>query len=101
LVRAAEQLLGENPETFLFEQPFGITVVFGRTTPEVEGYGAIDPILEILTDVGVSRGVRQERREREVRTPKPASGTHSQSNRPTISRVWSPIDAEPLLQVGR
>jgi hypothetical protein len=35
------------------------------------------------------------------RTPEPASGTHSQSNRPTISRVWSPIDAEPLLQVGR
>jgi hypothetical protein len=43
-----------------------ITVVFGRTTPEVEGYGAIDPILEILTDVGVIRDVRQERWEREV-----------------------------------
>ncbi len=54
------------------EQPFGITVVFGIPPPDAGsgGYDAIDPILEILVDIGLIADARQARWQRQITDPK-------------------------------
>jgi hypothetical protein len=42
-----------DPQRIPLREPFGIRVVLGRTKPAFEGYGAIDPIIEVLVDVGM------------------------------------------------
>jgi hypothetical protein len=54
------------PTSFRCEFPFGITVVIGRTKPNYEGYDAIDPIVEVLVDVGMIADERLEDWEREL-----------------------------------
>jgi len=49
--------------------PFGITVVFGKTKPDFEGYYSIDPIIEVLVDVGMIEDERLEEWERELQDP--------------------------------
>jgi hypothetical protein len=46
-------LHGAIPSDIPLREPFGIRVVLGRTKPAFEGYGAIDPIIEVLVDVGM------------------------------------------------
>jgi hypothetical protein len=44
--------------------------VFGRTQPDFEGYGAIDPIIEVRVDVGMIEDERLEDWERELQDPR-------------------------------
>jgi hypothetical protein len=53
LARAAEELIANATETLPLRDPFGITVVFGKTKPDYENYDSIDPIIEVLADVGL------------------------------------------------
>jgi hypothetical protein len=53
LARAAEELMRRSPEAFPLREPLGITVVFGETKPTFATYDAIDPIIEVLVDVGL------------------------------------------------
>lgn len=50
-------------------EPLVITVVFGRTKPEFEGYGSIDPIIEVLTDLGIIADERLVDWQRELQDP--------------------------------
>ena len=69
LARAAEAIVGNDPDAFPMRKPFGITVVFGATRPDLEGYGPIDPIIEILVDAGMIADERLVEWERERRDP--------------------------------
>jgi hypothetical protein len=64
-------VIEERPETFPLKQPFDITVIFGRSIPDVEseGYAPIDPILEILVDIGLIADARQARSGRRLQNP--------------------------------
>lgn len=69
LARAAEEFIAQAPEAFPVRDPFGITVVFGKTKPGFEGYGSIDPITEVLADVGMIEDERLGDWERELQDP--------------------------------
>lgn len=60
LASAAEEFISQAPEAFPLRDPFGITVVFGKTKPAFEGYGSISPIVEVLADVGMIEDERLE-----------------------------------------
>jgi hypothetical protein len=53
-------------EVFPLRRPFGITVVFGKTKRVFEGWSPIDPIIEVLVDVGMIADERLEDLEREL-----------------------------------
>jgi hypothetical protein len=53
LVRAAQETVESEPDAFPIREPFGLTVVGGSKPARQKGYGADDPILEILVDVGL------------------------------------------------
>jgi hypothetical protein len=69
LALAAEALMVKAPMSFALREPFGITGVFGSTKPPRGGHGAIDPIIEVLVDVGVLEDERLEDWERELQDP--------------------------------
>ncbi|MGH2653494.1 MAG: hypothetical protein ACRDHV_03990 [Actinomycetota bacterium] len=69
LARAAQEFMTQAPEAFPLRDSFGITVVFGKTKPAFEGYGGIDPIIEVLVDVGMIADERLEDWERELQDP--------------------------------
>ena len=69
LARAAEEFMAQAPEAFPLRNPFGITVVFGKTKPDFDGYGSIDPIIEVLADAGMIEDERLEDWERERQDP--------------------------------
>jgi hypothetical protein len=56
----------EAPGKYPIHQDFGITVVFGRTKPDPEAYDPIDPIVEVLVDVGMIADERQVDWQREL-----------------------------------
>lgn len=66
LARTAEQIVVNAPGVFPLRDPFGITVVFGFTKPAYEGYSPIDPIIEVLVDVGMIEDERLAAWEREL-----------------------------------
>jgi hypothetical protein len=76
--------MAQAPEAFPLRDPFGITVVFGKTKPEFEGYGAIDPIIEVLVDVGMIADERLEDWVRERQDPD-AGETYTVTLEPTES----------------
>lgn len=68
LASVGKGVVAERPEVFPLKEPFGITVVFGGTIPDVapDGYGPVDPIIEVLTDIGMIADERLESWERVV-----------------------------------
>ncbi|MGH2655887.1 MAG: hypothetical protein ACRDIZ_04190 [Actinomycetota bacterium] len=69
LAKVAQEFMARAPDAFPLRDPFGITVVFGNTKPAFEGYGAIDPIIEVLVDAGMIADERLEDWERELQDP--------------------------------
>ena len=69
LAPAAERFIAQDPEAFPLRDPFGITVVFGKTKPDFAGYDPIDPIIEVLVDVGLIEDERLGDWERELQDP--------------------------------
>jgi hypothetical protein len=61
--------MAEAPDVFPLRQPFGITVVFGKTKPAFDGYGPVDSIIEVLVDAGMIEDERLEDWERELQDP--------------------------------
>jgi hypothetical protein len=66
---AAEALMIMSPISFPLREPLGITVVFGSTKPPRRGHGPIDPIIEVLVDIGMVEDERLEDWERELQDP--------------------------------
>lgn len=52
LVSAGNALMASQPHVFPLEWD-EIFITFGRSKPEVDGYDATHPIIEILVDIGV------------------------------------------------
>ena len=84
LARAAEEFIAQAPEAFPLRDPFGITVVFGRTKPDFDGYGSISPIVEVLANVGMIDDERLEDWERDLQDPD-AGERYSVTIEPAIS----------------
>jgi hypothetical protein len=61
--------MARHPGAFPMRERLGITVVFGKTKPQPEGYDAIDPIIEVLVDAGLIEDERQGSWQRELRAP--------------------------------
>jgi len=69
LARSAEEFMAQTPEAFPLRDEFGITVVFGKTKPDFEGYSPIDPIVEVLANVRMIEEVGLEVWERDLQDP--------------------------------
>ena len=70
LAEAAERLIRDAPEAFPLRYYFGITVEFGETVPtHIQGYGDVDPIVEVLVDVGMIEDERLSVWERQRQNP--------------------------------
>jgi hypothetical protein len=61
--------MARHPGVFPMRERLGITVVFGKTKPQPEGYDAIDPIIEVLVDAGMIEDERQTDSARELQDP--------------------------------
>jgi hypothetical protein len=76
--------MAEAPEAFPLRDPFGVTVVFGKTKPDFEGYGPIDPIIEVLANVGMIEEEGLEVWERDLQDPN-SGETYTVSIEPAAS----------------
>jgi hypothetical protein len=69
LFRAAAERVAEDPGGFPIREGVGVIVTSSDPMPDRDGYGAIDPIVEVLVDAGVLEDERQVRWERVDLTP--------------------------------
>ena len=53
LFRAAARFVADNPEDFPIRQNVGMVVTSPNPLPAGDGYGAIEPIIEVLVDAGL------------------------------------------------